>query len=290
MNRKDSFLVATLIGESTVKKFGIDKLPVDPIALAKRLGIEVRPKPATATGVSGMLLRVGDQFGITYATHIQNIGFQHFSVAHELGHYFLPSHIEAVLGNTNVHQSHAGFASGNRYEMEADHFAAGLLMPTFLFAEAMRTAGNGLTAIDTLANLCQTSRTATSIRYAQITPDPVAIVLSIGDRIDYCFMSDTLKEVGGLEWMHKGDPLPKNTATFEFNQDQRRVLARESYEDTSDIRDWFNGPHSIDMTEEVVSLGRYGRSLTVLTAVDLPDPEEFEEEHDMIESWQPKFR
>ncbi|MXX05286.1 MAG: ImmA/IrrE family metallo-endopeptidase [Acidimicrobiia bacterium] len=290
MNRKDGYLVATHIGEKTVRKYGIDKLPVDPIALAKRLGIEVQPKPASAEGVSGMLLRVGDQFGITYATHIQNIGFQHFSVAHELGHYFLPGHIEAVLGSTDVHQSHAGFASGNRYEMEADHFAAGLLMPTFLFAKAMQSAGNGLTSIDSLADLCQTSRTATSMRYAQITQDPVAIVLSIGDRVDYCFMSDTLREVDSLEWIRKGSPLPKNSATFEFNQDQSRVLAGERYEDTSDIRDWFNGPHNFDMTEEVVGLGRYGKSLTVLTAVDLPDPEEFEEENEMIESWQPKFR
>ena len=61
--------------------------------------------------------------------HIDNIGFQNFSVAHELGHYFLPGHIDAVLADGDVHESRAGFASGDRYEMEADHFAATLLMP-----------------------------------------------------------------------------------------------------------------------------------------------------------------
>ena len=40
---------------------------------------------------------VGNMFGIAYATHIDNVGFQNFSVGHELGHYFLPGHVDAVL-------------------------------------------------------------------------------------------------------------------------------------------------------------------------------------------------
>ena len=94
-----------------------------------------------------MLLRHGDNFGILYATHIQSSGFQRFSVGHELGHYFLPGHIDAVLGNGNIHESRAGFASSDKYEMEADYFAAGLLMPQKLFTPAMRHAGEGLAAI-----------------------------------------------------------------------------------------------------------------------------------------------
>ena len=41
-------------------------------------------------------------------------------------------------------ESRAGFASGDKYEMEADYFAAGLLMPQQLFIPAMRQAGEGL--------------------------------------------------------------------------------------------------------------------------------------------------
>ena len=93
-----------------------------------------------------MLLRYGSTFGIAYATHIDSIGFRNFSVAHELGHYYLPGHIDAVLSG-DVHESHAGFASGSRYEMEADHFAATLLMPRALFKKAMNVAGDGLRAI-----------------------------------------------------------------------------------------------------------------------------------------------
>ena len=84
--------------------------------------------------MSGILLRTGDSCGIAYATHIDNPGFQRFSIAHELGHYFLPGHLDAVLGDRDVHESHAEFASADRYELEADHFAASLLMPRCLFS------------------------------------------------------------------------------------------------------------------------------------------------------------
>ena len=146
----------------------------------------------------------GNTFGIAYATHIDSIGFQNFSVAHELGHYYLPGHIDAVLSSGDVHESYAGFASGDRYEIEADHFAATLLMPRALFMRAMSAAGDGLPAIETLAAQCRTSLTATAIRYARCTREPVAVVLSTGSRIHYCFMSDALKDVKGFNWIRKG--------------------------------------------------------------------------------------
>lgn len=191
MSTGDPYWLATLAAENVVRECGIAALPVDPITLARDLGIEVKAKSARAKGVSGMLLRVGNTFGIAYATYIDNIGFQHFSVAHELGHYFLPGHIDAVLANGDIHESRAGFGSGDRYEIEADHFAAGLLMPRPLFTDAMRRAGDGLAAIEALKDLCQTSLTATAIRYTQCSPrDQMAVVLSTGTQINYCFMSD----------------------------------------------------------------------------------------------------
>lgn len=290
MSRDDSYDFAMLEAGEVIDERRITTLPVDPIAIARSLDIEVNPKPAHIEGVSGMFLRVGDVYAIAFATHIDNVGFQNFSVAHELGHYFMPGHIDAVLADGDVHESRAGFASGDRYELEADHFAAGLLMPQKLFTAAMGRTGTGLSAIEALAVLCKTSLTATAIRYTQCTADPVAIVLSTGKQINYCFMSDTLKEVEGLDWIRKRDFLPKNTPTFTFNQDSDRVRRSARTDGTSDLQDWFSGRRSVEITEEIIGLGKYGKTLTVLTAPDLPDQEEIEEEEDLIESWKPKFR
>lgn len=282
---------ATEAAEEVVRKLGISRLPVDPTAIAQRLDIEVRPKPAHAKGASGMLLRVGNTYGIAYSTHIDNAGFWNFSIAHELGHYYLPGHIDAVLADGNIHESHAGFLSGDRFEMEADHFAAGLLMPRTLFTEAMRTAGDGLQAIEGLAGTCRTSLTATAIRYAQFSHDPMAIIVSTADKVSFCFMSESLKETDGLNWVRKGQSLPKNTATFAFNQDSQRVRQADRTEDESDLRYWFGSDLSVPVTEEVLGLGRYGKTLTVLVAPDLVERlEELQEDEMLREIWEPKFR
>ena len=177
MSRSDPYWSATNaaeVAERVVRDQSLTELPIDPMALARDQGITVLRKPARSPGVSGMLLRRGNTFGIIYAAHIDNIGFQNFSVAHELGHYYLPGHIDAVLSNHEIHESQAGFASGDRYEIEADHFAATLLMPRALFRKAMSTFGDGLAAIEKLAERCRTSLTATAIRYARCTREAVA--------------------------------------------------------------------------------------------------------------------
>lgn len=291
MKKPDLYWPATLAAERIVKERAIATLPVDPIAVAKDLGIEVMAKPPSARGVSGMLLRLDNTFGIAYATHIDSIGFQNFSVAHELGHYFLPGHVDAVLADGDVHESRAGFASGDRYEMEADHFAATLLMPRMPFMSAMRTAGEGFPAIEQLAEQCRTSLTATAIRYTRCTSDPVAVVLSTGSRIDYCFMSAALKDVEGINWIRKGEGLSRDTATFAFNQNLEHIRRADRDEGVSDLQDWFGGDRSLSVTEQVTGLGSYGKTLTVLTALDIEEQiEELEEEEDLVDSWTPRFR
>lgn len=102
-------------------------------------------------------MKVGDTFGIMYATHIRNDGFIRFTVAHELGHYFLPGHPDKLFpAGDGLHESRSGFVSRDHHEEEADHFAAALLMPTTLFNKAMNDAGEGFAAIDRLASLCKT--------------------------------------------------------------------------------------------------------------------------------------
>jgi len=53
---------------------------------------------------------------------------------------------------------------------------------------------------------------------------------------------------------------------------------------------WFGGNLEAEMFEEVIGLGSYGRTLTVLSASDLPDQEKLEEEKELMDSWTPRFR
>ncbi len=290
MIRADPYAFAAQAAEQLIKGLGIASLPIDPFAVARDRKIEVVAKPARDAGVSGMLIRVGNEFAIAYSTHIDNEPFQRFSVSHELGHYFLPGHVDAVMDERGIHESRAGFASSDRYEIEADRFAAGFLMPRHLFFPALQKSGQGLAAIERLATLCETSLHATAIRYTQCARDPVAIVLSNGNRINHCFMSESLKALGGIDWIRKREAVPRNTPTFGFNQDDENVRRAVRIEDTSNLQDWFGGHRSIEVSEDVIGLGRYGKTLTVLYDIDLPSEDEEEDEAALVESWTPRFR
>ena len=79
---------AEQIAEKLVRDEGLT-LPINVLALAASREIHVEAKPASAKGVSGMLIRAGESYAIAYATHITSEGFQRFSIAHELGHLVL---------------------------------------------------------------------------------------------------------------------------------------------------------------------------------------------------------
>jgi hypothetical protein len=280
--------------EAFLRDEGIATLPVDPFAIARSRDIEVRPMPDTTGGVSGMLLRHGDVFGILYATHVKSEGFQNFSVAHELGHYFLDGHIDHILPEDGSHTSHAGFVSGDPYELEADQFAAGLLMPSAPFKRALVRKDPGLEVVESLASLCHTSLTATAIRFAELAEDAVAIIISTGPTIDFCFMSDTIKSLPQLTWLRKGTPVPKGTATAQLNASARRVLEGDRIESEIDLLDWLGGARSVRATEQVIGLGVYGKTLTVLTCPSVQDEtyqeDDGDDEDDLAERWTPRFR
>lgn len=275
---------AELIAEKLVRDEGLS-LPVDVLSIASKREILVEAKPESTKGVSGMLIRVGNGFAIAYATHIKSEGFQRFSIAHELGHYFLEGHPERVFrGGQLIHESHAGFGSGDQIELEADHFAAGLLMPSHLFKAAAGCHSDGLDAIEKLAGTCKSSLTASAIRYAELTDAAVAIVMSSGTSVDYSFASPAMKRARGFQHLKKGVSLPRKSATWAFNQDASNIeIAKRESADT-DLMLWFHTDDEIEATEEVVGLGEYGRTLTVITA-DVPD------EEDDDSPWpEPRFR
>ena len=281
---------STREAERLLKEWGVHSLPVDPLAIAEQHDIVCKGMPSKNNGVSGMFIKNMDAYGILYATHINNEGFQRFSIGHELGHYFLPGHPDAVFSGQIVHESRAGFVSNDKYEREADHFACGLLMPNYLFDPAIEQAGDGLEAIKSLEKRCGTSLTATAIRYAQRTPEPAAIVVSIGDKVDYCFMSDELKEYPGLSWIKKGSKVPRNSPTYEFNKDNDHVRLANQDAGAIDLATWFGGDIEGELYEEIVGLGGYGKTLTILSASDLPNPEDIEEDSELEESWTPRFK
>jgi Zn-dependent peptidase ImmA (M78 family) len=206
-------------GERKAKEHGFDAFPVDPHRIAEDEDIHIVPKRPDQPGVSGGIIFSDAGVAIFHSTDIASPGFQRFTIAHELGHYFLDGHPEEIQKVASVHVSRAGFTQGNNsIELEADHFASGLLMPTRLVRGALDQGQVGLVGIVELADLSQCSLTASAIRAAECSPYPMAIVISQGERICYGFLSDEFKQLKPRAFPRKDDLLP-DSITRAFNAD-----------------------------------------------------------------------
>lgn len=258
----------------------LSALPIDPFGIAMGEGIVC--EKLKGSGVSGCLCGAGNMLGIFYNDSIGSEGFRRFTVAHELGHYFLDGHYKHIFADGNSrHVSDSGYSSEDPFEREADAFAAALLMPTGMFKSACAYVTPGFRAVETLSEKCVTSLTATAIRYAVLSEDPIAVIGSRDNRVQFTFMSDLLKQRRDLTWPKKNSRVPKGTATHRFNRDPNNVAQSKRMTSNALMDVWFDCGGAAYVSEEVVGLGpSYGLTLTILVAEPQRDPDFEEEESD----------
>ena len=60
-------------------------------------------------------------------------------------------------------------------------------------------------------------------------------------------------------------------------------------EGDTDLQTWFGGSRSIELREDVIGLGRYGKTLTVLHDIELPDEQDDEYDETVTEPWTERY-
>ncbi len=282
--------MATQRGEKIAEEFGFTQFRINPHKIAEAKGIAIEAKPADVEGISGAIIFTKGSATIIYSTNYDNEGFENFCVAHELGHWFLPGHPEEIMKAGAAHMSRASFTQNTSIELEADHFASGLLLPSHLTRRFLSDNQVGLDGIIKLAEAAHCSVTAAAIRAAECSSYPMAIIVSKGPEIAYAFTSDSFKQLGKLAFLRKGTPLPIG-ATRQFNTNPASVLHDERMLEETDLSAWFDVPGKVMLDEEIIGLGRYGYTLTVLTSEALPEDPLAEEDEDpeLERSWTPRF-
>lgn len=121
---------------------GTLSLPVDPVAVARRYGINVYSSDLP-NSVAGILSKLGADEGVDMFLN-QNHGptRQRFTAAHELGHYFQNA-IGPQLDSYYFERADLARCGTDQDEIYANGFAACLLMPR-REVEAFVTGGTGL--------------------------------------------------------------------------------------------------------------------------------------------------
>jgi hypothetical protein len=244
-------------------------LPVDPFAIAAKEGIVVKP------GVydDDFDARIEHYpslkaYCIYYAVSggWRTEGRVHFSLAHEFGHFYLPEH-RARLRSGQMHNSTTDFASRDPRELEADEFAADLLMPMELFRRELKLFRGGFCTLNNLMTLAEklgTSITCTARRYCDSDGEACTIYFSEGGRVRWGKSSEDMNRTGMFYYKY-GAPPPTGSKTAEYWE---KFLAGERPDRIAGkvpANVWFRWPRAEVLWEEVMPLGNTGRVITQLT-------------------------
>lgn len=149
--------------------YGYLQPPVDVFAIARRLGVELRmtTERAAFQGDGCLIVRKGQPYIVI--KHDQSRVRQRFTVAHELGHLLLHEVLEMrcdeKLDDATLYwrDMRSGPFTKDRKEVEANQFAAKLLMPAFM----MQTQEPGL-SVSQLARRFEVSRAAMNLRLHEL--------------------------------------------------------------------------------------------------------------------------
>lgn len=140
----------------------LDTKPLDVEALVSALGIRLQPE-IMDNDISGYL-RASNGDWIIGVNSLHHPNRRRFTIAHELGHYFLHRHI----GNFEDRALFRRERQSNPQEWEANDFAASLLMPSSDFRMALANTNGDLEAV---ARQFGVSKLATSFRQESIRHD-----------------------------------------------------------------------------------------------------------------------
>lgn len=158
-------------------------------ALAGEIGLRI--KDVDVDGFEGTLVRAlaGPKGIIGINKSIREQGRRRFTIAHEIGHYVIPSHRR--LKNVCLTEQ---LESWNPQlpipEVEANEFAAELLLPARFVRSALTLHQPSFRRISEVARDFETSLTATTYRFLTLTDMAFAMVWSTNERATWFKRSD----------------------------------------------------------------------------------------------------
>ncbi|MDE2981522.1 MAG: ImmA/IrrE family metallo-endopeptidase [Gemmatimonadota bacterium] len=227
-------------------------------------GIEVVESEVREPGYTACLVRPAPDSpaGIMLAPG-QNRGRRRFSIAHELGHYHIPTHKNRATRRCGDADMTAGAHRGSLHEREANDFAAELLMPRHLFSQDARGRDPNFREIGELAerDMYDVSRTAAALRYVEVTRSSCSLVCARDGIIEWVAKSKGF--VYRIPW--RGDPVPVEShakAVFSGEEANEEAEALDPYA-------WLENEQRqpVELFESTLAVPRQSQVLSLVWAV-----------------------
>lgn len=195
-----------------------------------------------------------------------------FTLAHELGHYFIDEHRNALRAGELPKPSFPDRPGDDPKEHEANAFAAALLMPKQEIRNALKSVPTGLKGILELASTFAVSRQSAALRYVNASGRECAVVMFPSGGAPWWRVSSTLERFGLNRIALPKASVPPDSATglavAEAPGPKPEVYVTNTLAST-----WFMGvpngsPRDCLFNEAAIRLGEYG----VLTLLEPTAP------------------
>lgn len=266
-------------------------IPVPIEELCRQLDIE-KIAPLETEGFEGALLTdTARSRGVILVNQLASRKRKRFTIAHELGHFLIPTHIPDPEGRFLCSRDDLARMSAKegdrraRMEIEANRFASLLLIPPpALRLELKSRRRPDLQHIPQLHTVFDVSKEAVARAYVSYHGELVAILI-VQDGI----VRRTYRNTVRFPFVHiqSGQPVPRRSAFHRVTLD--RGIATDPESCPAEI--WVSGNHGQRlgaMTEQFYPQAN-GFALIMLHLEEV-DEEEEAEERDLQESWRVGFR
>lgn len=268
------------IASSVLQQIQELPLPIPIQDIAKALGIYEIREESIASFEGALIAPIEKNEGAILVNAKQTRKRKRYTIAHELGHYLNPWH--ESLPHKKVHcdskdMTIEGHKTNNReikMEIEANEFAAEILMPSHLFQKRIQDNRElGLECIISLADIFEVSREATARRYVNYVDEPMAVIFSQQGKIRYIKKHSDFPRLS----VWNKDPLPNGS----LSKNNKLEIGKVSEWEKIDGTIWLDKPAGINVCEQTLSQRNGFR--TTLLALENPLDIEVEPDEDVWE-------
>jgi Zn-dependent peptidase ImmA (M78 family) len=208
-------------------------------------------------GSAARLVSSGTSGIITLDKGLHEAGRKRFAVAHEIGHFLL--HRARSPLKMCEESDFFEWHTDSTAEIEANAFAVELLMPAQLFKAQCQAGTPSLSRVSELAELFQTSLTATAIRFVELSRTPCALAVSQDNQVRWSSANQSFPY--GL--IRAGSRLNEHACAADFFAGRDMPPGPETVPGYVWLEDYETGKRCF-LYEEVVPLRKYNTTLSLV--------------------------
>lgn len=244
--------------EELIDKYCIEshkELNLEEICNAEGLFIE----EVELNGLLGAIIYENNYGLILVNKNILSNEMKRFTIAHEMGHFFL-SKVSKLNKHGCSYDSLGNYFENKNHEAEANKFAAELLMHKPWFSEFTKNTPICLDLIKQISEEFEVSITAAAIRYAEIGQYPTAVIMSKNNLVQWSFINDYFP----CKYLPVGTPVPKESNAWDYfnnykmSDEEDLILAKNWFKDN------FRCKQSTYFYEQSISIPVIDSVLTLL--------------------------